>query len=80
MIEIKNIDKHFGENHILKNMSFTFQQGKTNLIIGESGSGKTSLIKIILGLIEPTDGNILLDNKNDIKETTHNIIAERLST
>ena len=38
MIEIKNIEKHFGNNHVLKNVSFLFERGKTNLIIGESGS------------------------------------------
>ena len=58
MIEIKNIEKHFGENHILKDMSFSFQQGKTNLIIGESGSGKTTLGRCIVRLYEPTEGSI----------------------
>jgi phospholipid/cholesterol/gamma-HCH transport system ATP-binding protein len=37
MIEIQNIEKHFGDNHVLKNVSFTFEKGKTNLIIGKSG-------------------------------------------
>ena len=46
MIEIQNIEKKFGDNHVLKNVSFTFEKGKTNLIIGESGSGKTILIKM----------------------------------
>ena len=50
MIEIQNIEKHFGDNHVLKDVSFTFEKGKTNLIIGESGSGKTILIKILIGL------------------------------
>ena len=44
MIEIKNIEKHFRENHVIKNVTTTFEKGKTNLIIGESGSGKTTLI------------------------------------
>ena len=46
MIVIQNIEKHFGNNHVLKDVNFTFEKGKTNLIIGESGSGKTTLIKI----------------------------------
>ena len=50
MIEIKNIEKYFGDNNVLKNVSFSFEKGKTNLIIGESGSGKTTLIKIMVGL------------------------------
>ena len=53
MIEIKNIEKYFGENHVLKDVSFIFEKGKTNLIIGESGSGKTTLIKILVGLYKP---------------------------
>jgi len=67
MIEIKNIDKYFGENHILKNMSFIFQQGKTNLIIGESGSGKTTLLKILIGLYNYDSGNVLF-NGSDFKK------------
>jgi phospholipid/cholesterol/gamma-HCH transport system ATP-binding protein len=67
MIEIKNIDKYFGENHILKDMSFIFHQGKTNLIIGESGSGKTTLLKILIGLYNYDSGNVLF-NGSDFKK------------
>ena len=74
MIEIKNIEKHFGKNHILKDMSFIFQRGKTNLIIGESGSGKTMIGLSIMALYpEPaariTGGQIKLrTRKKDIQE------------
>jgi len=61
MIEIQNIEKHFGDNHVLKNVSFTFEKGKTNLIIGESGSGKTILIKILIGLHKMDNGTVLFD-------------------
>ena len=64
MIEIKNIEKYFGENHILKNMSFSFQRGKTNLIIGESGSGKTTLLKILIGLYSNDSGSVYFDGHN----------------
>ena len=64
MIEIKNIEKHFGDNHILKDMSFSFQQGKTNLIIGESGSGKTTLLKILIGLYSNDSGSVYFDGHN----------------
>ena len=64
MIEIKNIEKHFGKNHILKDMSFSFQQGKTNLIIGESGSGKTTLLKILIGLYSNDSGSVYFDGHN----------------
>ena len=69
MIEIQNIEKHFGDNHVLKNVSFTFEKGKTNLIIGESGSGKTTLIKILIGLHKIDSGAVLFDgvNFNSIK-------------
>ena len=69
MIEVRNIEKHFGENYVLKNVSFIFEQGKTNLIIGESGSGKTTLIKILIGLHKIDSGAVLFDgvNFNSIK-------------
>ena len=69
MIEIQNIEKHFGDNHVLKNVSFAFEKGKTNLIIGESGSGKTTLIKILIGLHKIDSGAVLFDgvNFNSIK-------------
>jgi len=58
MIEIKNIGKRFGDNYVLKDLSYTFEQGKTNLIIGESGSGKTTLIKILIGLYKNDYGSV----------------------
>ena len=64
MIEIKNIYKSFEEKEVLKNISAKFIPGKTNLIIGQSGSGKTVLMKTIIGLIRPTSGQILYHNRN----------------
>ena len=64
MIEIKNIEKTFGENTVLKGISATFQTGKNNLIIGGSGSGKTTLLKCIVGLHEPTKGEVFFDDQN----------------
>ncbi len=64
MIEINNIEKYFGDNHVLKNVSFTFQRGKTNLIIGESGSGKTTLIKILVGLQNKDQGTVLFNGED----------------
>ena len=72
MIEIKNIEKYFGDNHVLKDMTHTFEKGKTNLIIGESGSGKTTLLKILVGLYKNDNGSVLFDaidvNKMKSKE------------
>ncbi len=61
MIEVKNIHKSFGDNHVLQNISTRFEKGKTNLIIGQSGSGKTVFIKCLLGLYQVDEGHILFD-------------------
>ena len=64
MISVENINKHFGENHVLKNVSFVFEPGKTNLIIGESGSGKTTLLKVMIGLHEANSGVVNYNERN----------------
>jgi len=64
MIEIQEINKSFGENEVLKNISFNFERGKTNLIIGESGSGKTTLLRILIGLHKVDSGKILYDGRD----------------
>ena len=61
MIEVKNLIKSFDENEIVKDVSTTFVRGKTNLIIGQSGSGKTVLLKCLLGLYAPDSGEIIYD-------------------
>ncbi|WP_339711704.1 ATP-binding cassette domain-containing protein [uncultured Kriegella sp.] len=63
MIEVNDIHKSFGEAHVLKGITTTFDQGKTNLIIGQSGSGKTVFIKCLLGLFIPESGNISYNGK-----------------
>ena len=64
MIEIKNIVKSFGSNHVLKDISCVFEKGKTNLLIGASGSGKTTITKCIVGLHEVDSGEVLYNGKN----------------
>ena len=64
MIEVKHLYKSFGEKEVLKDVNAVFEDGKTNLIIGQSGSGKTVLIKNLVGLLEPTSGEVLYDNRN----------------
>lgn len=61
MIEVQNIIKSFSEKIILNDVSFDYVQGKTNLVIGQSGSGKTVLLKCLLGLHTPDSGSILFD-------------------
>jgi phospholipid/cholesterol/gamma-HCH transport system ATP-binding protein len=63
MIEIKNIEKSFGESKVLKGISTIFEAGKTNLIIGQSGSGKTVLLKSLLGIYVPDSGTISFDGR-----------------
>jgi phospholipid/cholesterol/gamma-HCH transport system ATP-binding protein len=63
MIEVKNLTKKFDDKIILDNISVTFEQGKTNLIIGQSGSGKTVLLKSIVGLHTVDQGEIWYDNR-----------------
>ena len=58
MIKVENIRKRFGEEEILKGITTVFEKGKTNLIIGQSGSGKTVLLKCLLGLFKPEEGRI----------------------
>jgi phospholipid/cholesterol/gamma-HCH transport system ATP-binding protein len=64
MIQVEDIYKSFGSNDVLKGITADFKPGKNNLIIGSSGSGKTTLLKCIVGLHEPTSGNVLYDKEN----------------
>ncbi len=64
MIELKNIVKKFGEEEIIKNISINFERGKFYCLIGESGCGKTTIMKMINKLIELSSGEILIDGKN----------------
>jgi len=63
MIEIHSIEKAFGESKVLKGISTVFETGKTNLIIGQSGSGKTVLLKSLLGIHTPDAGTISFDGR-----------------
>ena len=69
MIIVENIHKEFDSNLVLNDVSFTFEPGKTNLIIGESGSGKTTLLKILIGLYELDSGTIKYNDRvfNEMK-------------
>jgi phospholipid/cholesterol/gamma-HCH transport system ATP-binding protein len=64
MIKVENIVKTFGDNQVLRGITASFKPGKNNLIIGGSGSGKTTLLKCIVGLHEPTDGDVLYEDEN----------------
>ncbi len=64
MIKAENIFKSFGDLEVLKGINFVFEKGKTNLIIGRSGAGKTVLLKILVGLYPPTSGKVWYDDVN----------------
>ena len=64
MIEVKHLFKSFGDKEVLKDINVVFEDGKTNLIIGQSGAGKTVLMRSLTGLIEPTKGEVLYDGRN----------------
>ena len=67
MIEVKDLTKTFGDKTVLDNINMVFETGKTNLIIGQSGSGKTVLMKNLVGLLTPTSGQVLYDDRNFVE-------------
>ncbi len=71
MIEIKNVTKSFGDKEVLKDVSFVMEPGKTNLIIGSSGSGKTVMMKCMIGLFRPDSGQVLYEG-TDITHLSEN--------
>src|ERR1051325_2472100 len=64
MIEIRNIKKSFGDKTVIEDVSAVMKAGQCNLIIGASGSGKTVLMKCLVGLLEPDAGEVIYDGKN----------------
>ena len=77
MIELKHVYKSFDDKDVLIDINATFEDGKTNLIIGQSGSGKTVLMKNIVGLFTPTKGEILYDGRNFVQMSKHDKILMR---
>lgn len=73
MIEVKHLTKSFDGRIVLDDINAVFEDGKTNLIIGRSGSGKTVLIKNIIGLIKPDSGEILYDGRNLLTMDKHEL-------
>jgi len=67
MIEVKHLYKSFEDKDVLIDINAVFENGKTNLIIGQSGSGKTVLMKNIVGLLDPTKGEVLYDGRNFVE-------------
>lgn len=63
VIEVRDVNKFFGEEHVLKNVSHTFEKGKIHGIVGNNGSGKTVLMKCICGFLRPNSGAIFVNHK-----------------
>ena len=77
MIEIKDLRKSFEDKEVLKGLNYKFEDGKTNLIIGQSGSGKTVLMKTLVGLLSPTAGQVLYDDRVLRSMNKHEVAALR---
>ena len=77
MIEVRQLYKSFGDKEVLKDIDAVFESGKTNLIIGQSGSGKTVLMKNLVGLLNPTSGQVLYDGRNLVAMDKREKIALR---
>lgn len=77
MIEVRNLYKSFADKTVLEDINASFRSGITNLIIGQSGSGKTVLMKNIVGLLTPTRGEILYDGRNFVAMNKHEKIKMR---
>ena len=77
MIEVKHLYKSFEGKEVLKDINTTFEDGKTNLIIGQSGSGKTVLMKNLVGLLEPTKGEVLYDGRDFVNLSKHDKVMMR---
>ena len=73
MIEVVDISNSFDGKQILKDVSARFESGKTNVIIGQSGSGKTVLMKSVVGLLRPESGQILFDGRDTLKMNSRQI-------
>ena len=77
MIEVKNLTKSFGDKTVLRGINARFESGKTNLIIGQSGSGKTVLMKNLVGLLHPTSGEVLYDGRDFVGMTKREQVMMR---
>src|SRR5476651_1823189 len=80
VVEIEHLKKSFGSNEVLKDINIKIEKGENLVVLGKSGSGKSVLIKCLVGLIEPDDGKIILLNKNisDLKNKELNLLRKKV--
>ncbi len=79
MIEFRNVTKSFEDEVVLRDVSFKITQGETKIILGASGSGKSTILKLILGLIKPESGQILIDDEDITQMPERNLVHIRRS-
>ncbi len=79
MIEIKNLNKKYNNILAVKNIDFKINKGSIVGLLGPNGCGKTTTIGMILGLIKPTSGNVLINNKNIENENNRTKILEKVN-
>lgn len=77
MIEFRNVSKSFDDEVVLKDVSFKIGEGETKIILGESGSGKSTILKLILGLIRPDSGQIFVDGQEVTRMAERDLVAIR---
>jgi ABC-type branched-subunit amino acid transport system ATPase component len=75
MIRVVDLYKSFGENHVLCGASLTVNKGETMVVLGQSGSGKSVLLKLMIGLLKPDSGQILVDDKDITQMLLHETIV-----
>ncbi|MBA3704358.1 MAG: ABC transporter ATP-binding protein [Bacteroidetes bacterium] len=80
IIETNHLKKSFGSNNVLKDINFKIEKGENLVVFGKSGSGKSVLIKCLIGLIEPDDGKVVIlgENISDLKEEELNILRKKV--
>lgn len=80
MIRVKDVHKRFGNEEVLKGINTEFHQGKTNVIIGQSGSGKTVLLKCLIGLFTPEEGRIYYEDRaiQDMDDEEKRLLREKM--
>jgi phospholipid/cholesterol/gamma-HCH transport system ATP-binding protein len=77
MIEFRNVKMSFNDDVVLKEVSFKISRGQTKIILGVSGSGKSTVLKLILGLIRPDSGQILIDDEDITKLNERELVQVR---
>ena len=77
MIQVKSLAKRFEDKEVIKGIDATFETGKTNLVIGRSGAGKSVFVKCMIGLIRPDQGEVLYDGRDLIKMTKPELLRLR---